>query len=148
MMKNTAYHAGIQYLTYREHSHQELVKKLNNKGYDQQEIKTALDRLAQSGLLSNRRFAESYTNNRRRKGYGPQRITLELQDRGIPPEVIAEVLDIADNPWSNEAFQVWKKRFKGALPKDYKERAKQMRFLQYRGFTKEQIDAVFSKSTV
>jgi len=36
------------------------------------------------------------------------------------------------------------KRFGDAMPEDFKERARQARFLQYRGFTSEQIREVLN----
>lgn len=144
-MKNTPTQMAVRYLARRDHSHQELRQKLKQKDYTPSDIEAALQKLSQAGLLSDYRFAENYTKSRRRKGYGPQRIALELQEKGIPPEMIAEVLEITDNSWSSEVFQVWRKRFKGIQPKDFKERARQMRFLQYRGFTTEQINTVFQK---
>ena len=59
--------------------------------------------------------------------------------------MIAEQLEITDNAWFECARKSWQKRFKGQLAKDFKARAKQMRFLQYRGFTPEQIESVLSK---
>lgn len=93
--------------------------------------------------MSDQRFAENYTHWRREKGYGPVRISQELKARGITDEMIAEQLEITDNAWFTEAYKVWKKRFKNKLPNDFKSRVKQMRFLQYRGFTQEQVDSVF-----
>jgi regulatory protein len=144
-MKYTAYNTALNYLARRDHSLLELRQKLQQKDFDANDIDAAVQKLCQSNLQSDYRFAENYTKSRRRKGYGPQRISLELKEKGIPPEMIAEVLEIADNSWFSDIFQVWKKRFKGIQPKDFKERARQMRFLQYRGFTTEQISTVFQK---
>lgn len=101
--------------------------------------------LVQEGLINEQRFTENYIRWRRGKGYGPLRISAELQTRGILPEMIAEHLQITDNAWFAEARKVWQKYFKGKMPEEFKLRAKQMRFLQYRGFTREQIAAVFGK---
>jgi regulatory protein len=57
--------------------------------------------------------------------------------------MIAEVTQITDNAWFAAAYKVWRKHFKGILPTDFLLRAKQMRFLQYRGFTREQIEFTF-----
>lgn len=97
----------------------------------------------EEGLLSHFRFVESYVRMRREKGYGPTRIQAELQARGITEEAIEEHLDFADNAWLTVIRTVWHKKFKGQLPRDFKTRAYQMRFLQYRGFTPEQINTIF-----
>lgn len=130
-------------LARRDHSLSELTTKLLAKGFPAAEIHTIVNHLSQSSLINESRFVENFIRWRRNRGYGPERINLELQARGISAEMIAEQLDIADNAWLTEASKVWKKRFKGKLPEDFKNRAKQMRFLQYRGFTREQIANLF-----
>lgn len=132
----------MHYLARRDYSRQELLCKLKTKGYQEADINPILAEMSQTGQISDQRFAEIYTRSRRHKGYGPVRIHHELQNRGIAPEMIAEVLQIADNTWLDDVQNVWRKHFKGKLPADFTSRAKQMRFLQYRGFTREQIESV------
>lgn len=136
--------AALRMLTRRDYSQQELTLKLKTKGFAQQAIQSVVMELAQSGFINEIRFCENYIYWRRAKGYGPVRICMELQARGIPSDMIAERLEMADNAWSIEARKVWQKQFKGKLAKDYLSQAKQMRFLQYRGFTKEQIKSVLN----
>ncbi len=99
--------------------------------------------MSQEGLQSNARFAENYIRFRQTKGYGPLHIRSELLARGLSEEFIEHHLKIADNAWFVGIQKVWHKRFKGIKPRDFKTRAQQMRFLQYRGFTQEQIDSIF-----
>lgn len=113
------------------------------RGFDEDDIQSALDILSAKGHLSNTRFTQSYIHSRRAKGYGPLRIHAELKARGIPEDIIEHHLVIADNAWFSEAQRVWRKRFKGSIPRDFKTRAQQMRFLQYRGFTSEHIEKLF-----
>ena len=130
-------------LARREHSETELFRKLRVRNFPETEIRTVLANLTQENLLSNSRFAENYIHYRRAKGYGPMRIRAELQERGITEDFIEHHLNISDNAWFVDAQKVWKKRFKGQRPSDFKIRAQQMRFLQYRGFTQEQIESIF-----
>jgi regulatory protein len=125
-----------------EQSQHQLHPKLLTKGYAESDIQLTLTALTKEGLLSNTRFIESYLHHRRQKGYGPLRIQAELATRGISEDMIEHHLDIADNAWLAHARQVWQKRFKGASPRDFKARAQQMRFLQYRGFTSTQINHI------
>ena len=136
----------LNLLARRDHSIQEVMRKLLIKKYIAEDIQTAIDHLAAKGLIKDSRFAESYTNARRNKGFGPLRVSVELQARGISSEIIAEVLEIADNEWLAQARHTWQKRFKGQMPKNYAELAKHLRFLQQRGFTKEQIDGVVGRN--
>jgi regulatory protein len=121
----------------------ELERKLLAKGFVHEEIAACLAALTAEKLLSNTRFIESYVNVRRQKGYGPLRIHAELALRGITQDMIEHHLNIADNAWFALARNTWQKRFKGILPLDFKIRARQMRFLNQRGFTAEHIDNIF-----
>lgn len=136
----------MNYLARREHSHSELLKKLRQKQFSEPDIQQVLNKLQQQGLQSDARFAENYTHYRRNRGYGPIRIRAELLERGLTEEFIEDHLKITDNAWFNAAYQLWQKRFKGVTPTDFKTRAQQMRFLYYRGFTKEQIESVYNVS--
>jgi regulatory protein len=138
-MRQTA----LNLLARREHSADELSRKLRIKKYDPTEINRLIHTLQQEGLLSNTRFVENYIHHRRTKGIGPLRIQAELIERGIPESLIEQQLNMADNAWFAEAQHAWRKRFKNQMPADFKTRTQHMRFLQYRGFTREQIEKVF-----
>ncbi len=135
----------LNLLTRRDHSILELTQKLRIKGHVTEEITAVIADLVQIGLINESRFAENYIRWRTMKGYGPMRISQELQIRGIASEMIADQLDITDNAWLTTVRKCWQKHFKSRIPTDFKQRAKQMRFLQYRGFTREQIASVFSQ---
>lgn len=136
--------AAMNYLARREHSSWELTRKLRAKDFTDSEIQQGISALTAEGLLSDTRYIESYVHARRQKGYGPLKIEAELLSRGIAKELIEHHLKIADNAWFASAKKSWHKRFKGTLPRDFKLRVKQMRFLQSRGFTSEQIETIFS----
>jgi len=135
--------AALTLLARRDHTSSELVKKLTTKGYSPADVEHLLHELRQAGYLNEARLAENFIHYYRQKGYGPERIAHQLISRGISAEIIAEQLQITDNGWFNDAYAVWQKRFKGHVPNNFNDRAKQMRFLQYRGFTREQILSVF-----
>lgn len=133
---------AMDLLARREHSVAELRRKLLAKGYAQPAVDEQLGLLEQESLLSDQRFAESYVNFRSKKGFGPVRIRQELKEKGVDATLIEEYLDNNDC-WRNIAKEVREKRFGTTLPKDYKDIAKQMRFLQYRGFSNEQVRHLF-----
>jgi regulatory protein len=137
--------AILNMLARRDYSQQEITRKLLDKKYSPEDIQPVIDHFIRKGLIKDSRFAESYSHSRRHKGIGPQRIKIELQIRGISAEIIAEALDITDNEWLSQAQQVWQKRFKGNAAQNYADFGKQVRFLQQRGFTKEQIDGVLGR---
>ena len=111
--------------------------------YDAGEIATIVAELAAQGLLSDRRFAEAYVRGRFERGFGPQRIQSELRERGVATDLVAETLAELSGTWVDSARLQRNKRFGAGLPEDARERARQMRFLQQRGFTGDQIRAVF-----
>ena len=103
--------------------------------------------LKAAGMQNDARFTEAYVRNRVAKGYGPLRISRELYERGISEERAAQVLAAMEMDWDELARAVRQKKFGLQVPTDIKEQAKQSRFLQYRGFTYQQIGNAFKDST-
>ena len=127
-------------LARREHSQYELHRKLKSQGYTDNLILDVLRELAQESLQSDARFTENYLRMRVNRGYGPLRIRAELRERGITEDIISQFLNENDKTWVTLAEQVLIKKFGKTLSKDFKARAKQLRFLQYRGFNFSYID--------
>ncbi len=130
-------------LSRREHAVAELRRKLINKGFDEEFVNEALAKLVDDGLLSDARYAESYVRFRMNKGFGPVRIREELRQRGVASDLVGKYVDFQDRCWSETAKNAWQKRFGGKFPEDMKARAKQLQFLQYRGFTADQTKHIF-----
>ena len=132
---------AVELLARREHSRLELERKLSARGFPDGVIGPALDSLERSGTLAATRFTESFIRSRLAKGQGPVRIRTELAERGIAEEQMSELLQGADVDWRATARAVRSKRFGAEPPRDFRERARQARFLQYRGFTADQVRA-------
>jgi regulatory protein len=130
---------ALDLLARREHSRQELKRKLAARGFAAEAVTAALDELMRTGALAEARFTESYVRTRAARGKGPVRIRAELALRGVEAEAGAAALGSAEQDWHALAREVRAKRFGAAPPKDYKERVRQARFLQYRGFDAAQI---------
>ena len=134
-------------LAYRDHSRLELEEKLTKKlsarleagEVQPEDIANLLDSLVADGLLNEPRFAESFINGRVRKGQGPVRIRRDLGQKGLPQRVLEQAFAETDVDWLAVAETVRQKKFGDGKPADYRERARQARFLQYRGFSGEQI---------
>nr|BAK82136.1 regulatory protein for RecA [Calyptogena nautilei symbiont] len=122
----------------REHSVLELTQKLSAKGYAIEEIEPALVQLAQNNYQSDGRFVEAFVLMRINQGKGGVLISQQLKQKGI------EDFDLSTIDSFELAKSVRLKKYGKQLPKDYKEKAKQQRFLQSRGFDFEQINQVFS----
>ena len=133
-------------LARREHSKYELQNKLKRHALDISTIDLVLNELVVNRQQSDERFTEVYTNSRINRGYGPIRIQQELHERGIDDDVLIEkYLLHKDEKWYQLANDVRQKRFGLKLPNNFKDRAKQMNFLRYRGFTQEQIHETMNK---
>ncbi len=135
--------SAMDLLARREHSERELIRKLATRGFDNDLIETTIADLIAENLLSNVRFAESFVYSRFQKGSGPQKIHSELRERGIDDGLILDSIAEYELQWRDLVRQVREKKFGTAQPQDYKERARQMRFLQQRGFTADQISQAF-----
>lgn len=143
-MSKSASEQAVSYLARREHSALELTRKLAKAGFDEVDIEKSLAELQQAGLQSDERYAESFVNSRINRGYGSVRIRMELKERGVAADIITDTLQQADTDWFALAFEVRRKRFGEQNPEDFKSRAKQQRFLQYRGFTHDEITESFN----
>ena len=137
-MAKSVREAAMDYLSRREHTTHELARKLLNKEYEPGEVDAALEKLSAEGLLSDERFVEAFVYHRMQRGSGPFKIHAELRQKGVSDAMIAQFLDERDSAWLNIAQDVRVKKFGPAFPSDIKEKARQARFLQQRGFTHEQ----------
>jgi regulatory protein len=137
---------ALQYLARREYSRAELRDKLlphvqADEDFEQSspvELDALLDDLTARGWLSDARAATQLVHAKRSR-FGTQRITHELRQRGIAEELISAALPALKESELEAARSVWQRKF-GTLPQDAKEKAKQVRFLQSRGFS---LDVVF-----
>ncbi|KMM81530.1 recombination regulator RecX [Pseudomonas deceptionensis] len=135
---------AMDLLARREHGRVELTRKLRQRGACPDMIDAALDRLTEEGLLSESRYLESFINYRSRSGYGPLRIREELGQRGLARGDIEEALRECGFNWQELLEDTWRRKFAGQLPADAKERARQGRFLSYRGYSLEMIGRLLS----
>lgn len=133
----------MDYLSRREHSERELARKLVAKGHAEDLVAEVLAGLVADGLLSDARFTEAFVHSRFQRGAGPRKIHAELHTRGIDEGLIHDCLDVYADRWQALVGEVRTRKYGAAPPADFRERARQMRFLQQRGFTAEQITAAF-----
>ena len=98
----------------------------------------------QHNWLDDARFAERYLSSRSRKGYGPQRIRLELGQRGVAKALIEEAMFAAEIDWARQAFVLAERKFGLPFPTEWKEKAKVQRYLMSKGFFSEDIRAIFA----
>jgi len=130
-------------LARREHSQRELMQKLTAKGYEKEDILELLNEFKEKNWQSDLRFAESYSRSRLNNGFGPTRITLELQERGV--DVAFDSLLDEQPDWDELLKSLHIKKYGNKAPNDLKERAKRTRFFLHKGYTHDMIRQLFSK---
>lgn len=122
----------------REHSRAELAGKLAGLGVVPDAAEPALDRLAELGLQNDDRYAEMLVRSQLQRGKGRQAIRQALQQRGLDRDHPALAEQADDLDWVARAVELLQRRFgdrAGESAHDERERARQVRFLQYRGFS-------------
>ena len=129
-------------LARREYSRRELETKLKAIAEDPTVIPELLDDFERRGWLSEARVVEQVMATRRRR-FGERRITQELRQKGISDAAIEDARDKLKVNEFESARAVWQRKFK-TPPSNANERAKQMRFLQGRGFGLDVIRQVVS----
>jgi regulatory protein len=136
--------AALDLLARREHGRRELARKLAARGFqDRTVVDDVMAALEAEGLLSDMRFAEQFVWSRVQRGAGPLKIHAELRERGVDEALIEHSIEALVDDWQGLLRAVREKKFGRAIPDDFRERSTQMRFLQQRGFTAEQIGRVF-----
>ena len=146
MPELSAKQAAVKLLTRREHSASEIRHKLLQRDFTASEVDDALAALQRDGWQSDERYAEAYTRSRRLKGYGPVRIALELKERGVDEVLAAACIDAQDAHWLDTLRTEYRKKYRGKPYSDYAEKAKRMRYLQYRGFSLDAIHQVVAET--
>lgn len=130
---------ALRLLVRREHSRAELARKLQAHSRPGDDLEALLDDLSRRKLLSDERYAESRAHALSRK-FGAARIAHELRARGLDKDLADKASKTARVTELERARQVWRRKFRNA-PKTREERARQMRFLQSRGFSFDAIRA-------
>jgi len=153
-LKQTALHCAVGLLARREHSETELRLKLIQHEFLQADINAAVDAMLEKDYLSDQRFASSRCSYQAKRGYGWNYIANELEQKGVCATIIQNLRESCEIDWYLQAELAYNKRFgiktevaesdNESLDKKaaQKEQAKKIRFLQYRGFSSDEIFTV------
>jgi regulatory protein len=132
--------AAIALLARRDLSSDELRGKLRAKDFDDATAAAVVADLAHRGVVNDERYAQNYVAYHSGRGHGPVRIGAELRRRGVAPAVIDAAL--AGGPdWTALARKACRAKFGAQPPQNWAQKARQARFLQYRGFSSDHIRA-------
>ena len=132
--------AALTLLARRDWLTGELSAKLQAAGGHGPVIAEVIKELMAERLLDDTRYAERYVASRAERGQGPLRIAADLGSLGAPRELIEAALGSGPD-WRGVAKEVRRRKFGAAPPDSWAEKARQARFLQYRGFSSDHIRA-------
>ena len=136
--------AAVAWLARRDHASGELGARLRAKGFDPALVAQALRELTAEHALDDARYAENYVAYHAGRGQGPVRIAADLKALGLPGELIGAALD-AGPDWRALARRERDRKFGAGDPGALRERVRQARFLQYRGFSADHIRSALGR---
>ena len=140
---NHAWDYAVSLLARRDYSSIELKKKLAERGYTDHAFEVVVDDMVSMNKVNDERFGQNVVAYRARRGHGPARIRSQLQKSGLSRSAIDDAVKGEEAPdFLAPARSVRARKFGPEIPRDRKERARQARFLQYRGFSTDHIRAV------
>lgn len=110
--KRTARDIAHDLLSRREHTNEELYRKLLLRGVSESEARTVVDRLTEAGIVDDRRACDVFLRSELlKKPQGRIRLRLSLAKRYVPAVIIQEYLEPLDDAWeeaeAKRAAKVW-----------------------------------------
>lgn len=133
----------MRLLALREHSQQELMVKLQRRGFNKTQIQPVLNELHTAGWQNDQRYAECYARQRLANGFGWQRVAYELRLRGVTDADISFIkAEFAELDSQELLMQVYEKKYGTDVVTSRQEWAKRMRFLLQRGFSGSMLKAL------
>ncbi len=130
--------AALALLGRRDFASAELSGRLAAQGFAPELVASTLAELTRERSLDDERYAHNYVAYRSGRGHGPVRIASELRTLGIAAELIEAALG-SGYDWTGLARAARQRRFGASPPGSWSEKARQARFLQYRGFSADHI---------
>jgi len=139
--------AAVALLARRDFCSSELQSSLTAQGFESATVAGVIAELSERGFLNDGRYAQHYVSQHAERGQGPLRIRRELEQLGLDAALIQEALESSED-WARRAREVRIRRFGLPLPASWPQKAKQARFLQYRGFSNDHIRAALGSEVI
>jgi regulatory protein len=125
--------ASLRLLAMRDMSRIEFERKLAAKGFEAQSIAEAISWCIAEGWLNEARFAEVAARRLGHK-YGAARIVQSLKQKGLSGSTLDDTMEAVKATEPQRAYAIWQRKF-GEVTHNHDARAKQLRYLQSRGFS-------------
>lgn len=135
---------ALKLLGYRERSAFEVHRKLRDSGFPESVSKAVVQRFSDIELIDDERFASAWTRSRRAGGYGEQRISRELAEKGVDSSVIVAALETDDG--ADETGRALA-ALRGKVPRDRADSQRLIKRLLGRGFSLSVARDAVSRST-
>jgi regulatory protein len=128
----------VALLARRDYCSFELTARLLSRGFEPDAVQAAVAELRERHYLDDDRYVRQFVEAHARRGLGPVRIRQELSELGLSSELTEHSL-AQYGDWPALARAVRARRFGAAVPRTWPDKARQARFLQYRGFSNDDI---------
>jgi regulatory protein len=132
--------AAVAMLARRDYACGELRLKLAARGFAAEATESVIAALRSEGFLDDDRFARNYVSYHAARGQGPLRIAAELRRLELTPAAIQGALEVGPD-WNALARKVCHSKFGPQAATQWPDKARQARFLHYRGFSADHIRA-------
>jgi regulatory protein len=130
--------AAVALLARRDFAGGELSARLRERGFEPAVVEALLERLRARRLLNDERYAAHFVQYHSARGQGPVRIRRDLEAVGVEAALVEAALGAVPD-WAALAREVRRRRFGAEPPQAWREKGRQARFLQYRGFSNDHI---------
>lgn len=138
------YNIATGLLARRDYSIRELTLYLLRSTPDENMVSEVVAQLREHHYLDDLRIAERERDKGLKKFHGPTRIKQDMKQKGIPDDIVNQVMEQSDIDWYDLAWQYRRKKFGVNLPDDQKDKSKQIRRMQYKGYPFQIIMELYS----
>lgn len=139
MTEQELYDYAVSLLAKKNYASGEMHRQLSRLTENTADIERVLHRLTDTHVLNDAQLLAYLFDKHVKKMHGPTRIKQEMRQKGFPAALIEQEIDKSEVDWYQLAKEARTKKFGEALPADPKEKNKQIRHLQYKGFTMDMI---------
>lgn len=138
--------AAVNYLAFKLRTSYEIKQKLSDLGYEEETINRVIENLIEIDYLNDYRYTIKYISEKTKlKPKSIKMLSMELNYKGVPSDIISNVIEELNLDENDIAFDLIKKKFSKQTSFDEKAIHKMRTFLINRGFNYQQISKAISK---